>query len=102
MEKHWSRWDEFCLAHNVDPYLSTWADPVPMLQVFGEIYRYGRLPPRHNHVKARKVEDSPRAVGQAYARLGGPDPRKDSHGVLTFGSSGRSRHTKKMMPHPKE
>jgi hypothetical protein len=19
MEKHWSRWDAFCLAHNVDP-----------------------------------------------------------------------------------
>jgi hypothetical protein len=77
MEKHWSRWDAFCLTHNVDPYLSTWGDPVPMLQVFGERYRDGRLAPRHKPVKAR-------TVGQAHARLGGPDPRKDSQGGIDF------------------
>jgi G:T-mismatch repair DNA endonuclease (very short patch repair protein) len=84
MEKHWSRWDAFCLAHNVDPYLSTWEDPVPMLQVFGERYQDGRLAPRHKPVKARTVEDGLRSVGQAHARLGGPDPRKDSHGGIDF------------------
>jgi hypothetical protein len=45
MEKHWSRWYAFCLAHNVDIYLSTWEDPIPMIQVFGERYRDGRLSP---------------------------------------------------------
>jgi hypothetical protein len=30
------------------------------------------------------VEDGIRAVGQAYARLGSPDPRKDSHGGVDF------------------
>jgi hypothetical protein len=30
------------------------------------------------------VEDGLRAVGQAHARLGGPDPRKDSHGDIDF------------------
>jgi hypothetical protein len=29
MDKHWSLWDAFCLAHNFDPYLSTWEDPPP-------------------------------------------------------------------------
>jgi hypothetical protein len=53
MDKHWGRWEEFCLAHHVDPHLSTWDDPVPMLQVFGERYRDGRLLPRNNPVKAR-------------------------------------------------
>jgi hypothetical protein len=38
MDKHWSHWDEFCVAHNVDPYLMTWEDHVPMLKVFGERY----------------------------------------------------------------
>jgi elongation factor P--beta-lysine ligase len=37
-DNHWSRWNEFCMDHNVDPYLSTQKDPVPMLQVFGERY----------------------------------------------------------------
>jgi hypothetical protein len=63
IDKHWDRWEEFCLAHHVDPYLSTWDDPVPMLQVFGERYRDGRLAPRNNPVKARAVEDGIRAVG---------------------------------------
>jgi hypothetical protein len=67
MDKHWSRWDAFCLTHDGDPYLSTWEDPVPMLQVFGERYRDGRLPPRHKPIKATTVEDGLRAVGQAQA-----------------------------------
>jgi hypothetical protein len=41
-------------------------------------------PPRHQPIKARTVEDGLRAVGQAYARLGAPDPRKDSHGGIDF------------------
>jgi hypothetical protein len=84
MDKHWSRWDAFCLAHHVDSYLSTWAYPVPLLQVFGERYRDGRLSPCHKPVKARAVEDGLRAVGQAYARLGAADPRKDVHGGIYF------------------
>jgi hypothetical protein len=74
MENHWSRWDEFCVAHNVDPYLTTWEDPVPMLQVIGERYRDGRLDPRHKPVKSRTVEYVIRAVGQVDARLGGAGP----------------------------
>jgi hypothetical protein len=62
------------VAHNIDPYLWTWADPVPILQVFGERYHDGRLPPPpplNNPIKTRTVEDALRAVGQAHARLGG-------------------------------
>jgi hypothetical protein len=84
MDKHWGRWEEFCLTHHVDPHLSTWDYPVPMLQVFGERYRDGRLPPRNNPIKDRTVEDGIRAVGQAFARLGPPDPRKDAHGGIDF------------------
>jgi hypothetical protein len=84
MDNHWSRWDAFCLEHNIDPYLRNWADPVPIIQVFGERYRDGRLAPLKNAVKARTVEDALRAIGQAHARLGAPDPRKDSHGGIDF------------------
>jgi hypothetical protein len=41
MDKHWGRWEQFCLDHNVDPYLQAWEDPVPIIQVFGERYRDG-------------------------------------------------------------
>jgi hypothetical protein len=72
------------VAHNIEPYLWTWTDPVPILQVFGERYRDGRLTPLKKSVKARTVEDALRAVGQAHARLGGPDPRKDNFGAIDF------------------
>jgi hypothetical protein len=41
-------------------------------------------PPRHKPVKARTMEDRIHAVGQAHARLGAPDPRKDAHGGIDF------------------
>jgi hypothetical protein len=51
MDNHWTRWDAFCVAHNIDPYLRTWTDPVPILQVFGERYRDGRLGPSNSPSK---------------------------------------------------
>jgi hypothetical protein len=84
MGNHWTRWDAFCVAHNIDPYLKTWADPVPILQVFGERYMDGRLAPLKNPVKARTGEDALHVVGQAHARLGGPDPRRDTFGGIDF------------------
>jgi hypothetical protein len=47
MENHWTRWYGLCLELGVDPYLRRWEDPVPLLQVFGERYRNGRLAPLH-------------------------------------------------------
>jgi hypothetical protein len=84
MDNHWTHWDAFCVAHNIDPYLKRWADPVPILQVFGERYRDGRLAPLKQPVKARTVEDAIRAVGQAYAQLGGADPRRDTFWGIDF------------------
>jgi hypothetical protein len=84
MDNHWTRRDAFCVAHNIDPYLWTWTDPVPILQVFGERYRDGRLPPLKKSVKARIVDDALRSVGQEHTRLGSPDPQKESFGGIYF------------------
>jgi hypothetical protein len=84
MDKHWGRWEEFCLENSVDPYLQTWDDPVPIIQVFGERYHDGILAPKQHSAKSRTVEDALRDVGQAHARLGPPDPRKDHHGKIDF------------------
>jgi hypothetical protein len=76
-DKHWERWDEFFLESGIDPFIRAWDDPVPILQVFGQRYRDGRITPRHNAVRARKVEDALRAIGQAFAWVGSPDVRKN-------------------------
>jgi hypothetical protein len=96
MDNHWSRWDAFCLEHNIDPYLRQWEDPVPIIQVFGERYGHGILEPLKNAVKARTVEDALLAIGQAHARLGAPDPRKDSHGGIDFRIQRQSSSYKKV------
>jgi hypothetical protein len=41
-------------------------------------------PPRNNPIKSRTAEDGIRAVGQAFARLGAPYPRKYAHGYIDF------------------
>jgi hypothetical protein len=79
-DKHLSHWDAFCVAHNVYPYLKAWADSVPILLVFGELYQG--------------------AVGQSHARLGGPGPRKDSHGDVDFRIQRQIKaYTKEDSPH---
>jgi hypothetical protein len=84
MENHWTRWYAFCLEIGVDPFMRRWEDPVPLLQVFGERYRDGRIAPRQNAVRARTVEDALRAIGQTFARLGSLDIRKYAFGDIDF------------------
>jgi hypothetical protein len=35
-DKHWERWDAFCIENGIDPFLHAWSDPIPVLQVFGQ------------------------------------------------------------------
>jgi hypothetical protein len=101
MENHWIQWYGFCLELGVDPYLRRWGDPVPLLQVFGDIYRDNLLAPRGNAVQARKVKDAMRAVGQTFARLGSPDVRKDFYGDIDFRIGQQIRAYKKEYSPPK-
>jgi hypothetical protein len=83
-DKHWERWDAFCIDLGIDPFLRTWSDPIPILQVFGQQYRDGRIAPSGKCVRSRTVEDALRAVGQTFARLGAADVRKDFSGDIDF------------------
>ena len=57
---------------------------MPLLLLFAQQYRTGTIAPGRNPVRARTVEDAIRTIGQAYARLGSPDPRLNLHGDLDF------------------
>lgn len=83
-DNHWERWASFCLENNFDPYLRDVEDPVPLLQVFGQRYRDGRIAPSGRAVRSRTVEDAIRAVGQTFASVGSKDVRKDAHGGIDF------------------
>jgi hypothetical protein len=81
---HWERWVSYCSPLGLDPYLSDYTDPVPILQVFAQRYRDGRLAPSNRTVKSRTVEDVLRAVAQKYTSMGAPDPRLNAFGKVDF------------------
>lgn len=83
-DKHWERWDTFCVEHKLDPFLRNHADPLPILQVFGQRYRDGRIAPSGRTVRAQTVEDALRAVGQKCTSVGAKDIRKDCSGSTDF------------------
>jgi hypothetical protein len=99
-DKHWERWDAFCLEHHIDPFLKTYRDPIPILQIFAQRYRDGRIAPSKMQVKSRTVEDALRAVGQKFARMGAPDIRKDTSGSIDFRIQRQLRHYAKLDPPP--
>ena len=80
----WELWTSFCASLGLDASRLPTEDPVPLLQLFAQRYRTGVLAPGRRSVRARAVEDAVRPVGQAYARMGTPDPRLDRHGQLDF------------------
>lgn len=59
-------------------------DPIPLLLLFAQRYRTGSVSPGRLPVRSRTVEDAVCAVGQAYARMGTPDPRLNRHGEIDF------------------
>ena len=68
----------------MDPWLSDGVDPILLLQVFADRYRTGQIAPHRKPVKSRTVEGALRAVGQAFASVGAPDPRLTPTGKTEF------------------
>jgi hypothetical protein len=68
----------------VSPVRDPSSDSIPLLQLFAQRYRTGAIAPGRKLVKSRTVEDALRAVGQAHAWLGAPDPRLTPAHKLDF------------------
>jgi hypothetical protein len=83
-DKHWELWDAFCMENGIDPFLRAWSNLIPVLQVFGKQYRYGRIASSNKCVRSCTVEDALQAVGQTFSRLGAPGARKDFSCEIDF------------------
>jgi len=75
-------WELFCESIALDPTLATCPDPVPALQLFAHRYRSGEIAPGGAKVRGKTVGDAVRAVGQAFASMGLPDPRLTATGRI--------------------
>jgi hypothetical protein len=96
----WRLWSAFCQALNQDEYLSSQADPIPLLQLFAHRYRVGELTPSGAPVHSRTVEGALRAIGQTFATLGHDDPRLLPNGKLDLRLQRQLSLYKKLDPPP--
>lgn len=83
-DRHWEIWLEYCDSCSIDPFLSSHSDPVPILQIFAQRFRDGRLAPSGKPVRSKTVSDALCSVGQKFAVLGSDDPRYNSYGKIDF------------------
>lgn len=74
----WQKWLDFCAELGLDPFLKTFEDKVPILQVFIHRVRIGELAANGNKIRARSAEDYLRAVAQTFLSMGADDPRLNS------------------------
>ena len=84
VDTSWALWQHFCATLGLDALALGTCDRITLLQLYAQRYCTGSISPGRNSVRARTVEDAVRAVGQAYARLGAPDPRLTVHGTVDF------------------
>ena len=92
-------WASFCDSLAVDPD-SLPSDPIPLLLIFAQRLRDGSLTSSRGPARSRSVEETVRAVGQAYAGLGSPDPRLDGHGRMDFRLAALYRSWARVDPPP--
>ena len=101
-DAHWVIWLQFCTRFKLDPFLSNIEDPVPFLTVFAQQYRDGRLAPSQRTVSSKYVSDVVCSIGQAFMRLGSPDPRICAiDGEIDFRLRRQYRSWNKTDPPPK-
>lgn len=83
-DRHWRAWLEFCQTYTIDPFLQ-YEDPIPYLQVFGQLYRDGISSLSGKPVRSTTVSNVLCSVGQTFLRVGERDPRISPHtGAIDF------------------
>jgi hypothetical protein len=80
----WSKWIAFTSDLGIDPFLQTFNDKIPFLQIFAQQVHSGELAVRGNPLRAQSAEDYIRHVAQTFLNLGGDDPRLNSANKIDF------------------
>ena len=75
---HWTKWLAHCDDLGLDPFLKTFSNKIPILQVFIQQVCTGELAANGNKIRARSAEDYLRSVAQAFLAMGAADPRLNS------------------------
>ena len=96
----WLRWCDYCEELGVDPMLNDVDDPIPVIQVFAERWRTGKIAPRGEPVRSRTVENALRAIGQTMASVGAQDLRCNTSGNIEYRLQQQLKGYKRSDPPP--
>jgi hypothetical protein len=80
----WSKWIDFTRDLGINPFLQTFNDKVPFLQIFAQRVHSGELAARGNPLRSQSAEDYVRHVAQTFLNLGADDPRLNSAFKINF------------------
>ncbi|KAL3817789.1 hypothetical protein ACHAXA_005822 [Cyclostephanos tholiformis] len=80
----WGKWIEFTHDLGLDPFLQTFQDKIPFLQVFAQQVHSGNLAANGNPIKSRSVEDYIQGVAQTFLHVGAKDPRLNTAHTIDF------------------
>jgi hypothetical protein len=80
----WSKWIDFTRDLGINPFLQTFNDKVPFLQIFAQRVHSGELAARGNPLQSGSAEDYVRHVAQTFLNLGADDPRLNSAFKIDF------------------
>ncbi|KAL3823338.1 hypothetical protein ACHAXA_010473, partial [Cyclostephanos tholiformis] len=80
----WGKWIEFTHDLGLDPFLQTFQDKIPFLQVFAQRVHSGDLAANGNPIRSRSVEDYIRGVAQTFLHVGATDPRLNTAHTIDF------------------
>ena len=59
---YWAKWQNFCQRVALDPHLSSYEDPIPILVTFAREYRVGAVSAASGGVRSKTVQDAVRSV----------------------------------------
>ena len=81
---YWAKWQNFSQHVALDPYLSSYEDPIPILVTFAREYRVGDVSSASGGVRSKTVQDAVRSVAQTLTALGARDPRLSASGKIDY------------------
>jgi hypothetical protein len=80
----WSKWIDFTRDLGIDPFLQTFNNKVPFLQIFAQQVHSGELAARGNPLWSQSAEDYIQQVTQTFLNLGADNPRLNSVFKINF------------------
>jgi hypothetical protein len=96
----WAKWIGFTSDLGLNPFLKTFQDKVPFLQIFAGRVHSGELAARGNPLKSQLAEDYVQNVAQMFLNMGAKDPRLNSAFQINFRIQRTLRAWKQTNPAP--